>query len=919
MLEKKSQNNRRHQQELEKLLPDYLEGRLNRTKLNRAEQLLDELPGEKQLVERLKANAQMMRADSQTLIEATAPSAPARAQILKMLEVWEQQLKPAAAKESAWQNRRFQQKLFYRVAGWMAWPAFGILLLFVAAGALLVNRNNFEAISFSYTEGNKSLLAVWFLAAIGVWLGVFVFKNHWKQLLPFLFNRRNPSDPSRPIPGSILLQVALTVLAWLEVAGLVLTFWLEGLPLINFLTFYQIPKEAKVLIISLGLLGAFWVGTELYLRRTGYTQTPTEWLRNKFEILLRRRLSQALLVVTLGLVLVLVAPFVVNTLVSDINNPDSLPSNLTTALAAAPDDTFLPPDYSGEIGKVKYQVDTGAQIDPAVQNATTAPVYRQVITPWNIDDAKDFARQLNFDPASLKQDELADAYVFTTPQKSRLVLSRKVRGLWSYGLYANDVTSLPGAPMSAAASAPSHNQDAHLDQAAALKIAQDFLKKTASLGLDYQYLTDGFENPGFGPNAQSRPMQYSFGQIMDGRNVYGPKATISVAADGTVEWANSNLVALEKWGDYPLAGLDSTLQKLEANSLPRYRSALPPDSFSVSQSTGRIVGNVSRASSVDPAYGGGDKLVEVNQNAQTPNGSVLAPGPVYQVGQQIDISGDLDATIWRDPAGQRPDRLVVILQVKQGATRYNFYLYGRDILALARLDTYHLKVSGKITEVVPQEIPQGAVGLTPETLKGYRLEVSSFSKEPLEQQRIRFLGTTVVQNLNGQDYLVMVDENGSRYISEYPEPALDSQDYKDMVAEAKARQGYMQAVNPGQTEASLIQDTGQRVAGVPIVKKVGTSVYSGPGNSRSNAQPVPRPGVRPYPPGPSIPDGSTINLKRADLAYYGFGLSLSQHMTQPFRPTELLIQPVYNLEANWVIPEGKTGGTITLTVPAVKP
>lgn len=669
------------QKELDKILPHYLEARLDQVEKARVNKLLTSLPEQKKLVEQLWANQQWMFEDRHHLLE-TAPTAPTKSEIRSLLENWEERTTTISSSPISWPDRNSQRKLIFKLAAWLNWPAFSALLIFVVAGAVLVSRNYFETISFSYSQDYLSILAIWFLAAIAVWLGIFIFRNHWKMLLPPRFNHQRQAGLDNRVSVTKVLKVPGTLLIWVELAGLIAALWWEAIPLYNFLTFYQISKEAKLLTITLSLLGVFWIGTELYRRRVNYNQTPAEWARNKLELLLSKRLYKIALMVTLALVLLVVAPFVVNTLVSDINNPDSLPTNLTTALATGPDNIFLPPTYPSEIGKVNYQIGPSAQIDPAVQNITTAPVYRQVVAPWKVEDAKGFAERMGFDSTSLHQDELADAYVFTTPQKGRLILSRKVKGLWSYASYSDDITSLPGDPINASPSAPNLTKDVHLDDQTGLNIAEKFLEGTTSLNLTYEYLTGNFNNTSFHPNYKGNTFQFLFGQTKNGQLIQGPTATVIIAADGTVEYAFSNLVALEKVDNYSLAGLDLTLQKLQDGDLPIYRSQLPP-SNPLNSVNAQVVGNVNRSSSVDPAYGGGDKVTMPVSTSPNQTATTILLGPTYSIGQQVEINGDLDATIWRDPTGQQPDRMVVILHATKGATNYNFYLYGRDILAVS--------------------------------------------------------------------------------------------------------------------------------------------------------------------------------------------------------------------------------------------
>lgn len=522
--------------------------------------------------------------------------------------------------------------------------------------------------------------------------------------------------------------------------------------------------------------------------------------------------------------------------------------------------------YAEQIGEEVGDEMTNPFGDATFRLATTLPqapekvkVYRQERDPIDAAGASDLAQHLGISEASVV--EKPDYGVFVVTGKGgQLVVNKAFRGYFSF----DSTISAGSDPLTAAAPRPApvspgvggtHTTDD--DEAA--RVAQDFLKATGVLGFERTVETGSDAPPGATPAYR----QVSFTPTVEGRAVRGLGVTAIVGPGRKVMAVHSAYGRLVAGQAYPILTAPEAYRQIEEKK---------PVTLQVQVRRG--------GSSTAAGFSAGVSSVLRAARTSAPEAEM----PPFKVGQSVELEGLLSATIFEAKDGQRHYEATLLAGADGAPTRTQYRLTGPAVEGLTQLDQQHVRVWAQVQ----------ALSTRP---PGGRLHVDRYEKLYAEERLVALLGRLEIEGKGDTTALVLVTDDGSKYLLERPRgvPTRPDDQGRRAIVEGRTTERVSKEGYP------IIELAGMR-SGSDIDRMTDLSDYR-----------LERPQVVPERE-PLLKGEVTVN--KVALEYYATAAAvLPPRFASPDLEPFLLVQPIYSFSGTF--DQGQ--GFFEATVPAVRP
>lgn len=480
-------------------------------------------------------------------------------------------------------------------------------------------------------------------------------------------------------------------------------------------------------------------------------------------------------------------------------------------------------------------------------------VYRQLPEPIDEAGALELAGRLGISMAGVSDESYQGVFV-VTGDGGRLVVSKNFRGYFSFDRNAQGPDPLMAAPAPPSFAPPGATVTPAPTTEEATRVAGEFLRSRGLLPPEHVAGTADDAPAGVTPLYR----KVAFIPTVEGRAVRGLGITVTVGPGGKVTAVQSAYAKLAPGNAYPIMSTEEAYQRLEAGQ---------PDLLQARQ---RSTSGASSFSSVAarPFPAGVGKKEQ--------------PLP-YRVGEAVELEGLLSAVVYEGKDGTRRYVATMLAGPKESPTRVQSRLVGNNLEDLSRLDQQHVRVWGKVEQLSTQ--PPGG-----------RLRVERFEKLYPEERLVTLLGRIDIEGEGDGATLVLVADDGKRYILEGPGPTRWREEY----------QGRRMIVE-GRTTRRTSKE------GYPVIELAGMSGGTDVDRMKdlSGYQPRPRPQVIPERP-PMIT--GDVEVMRAALEYYAAPVASLPHGAANQEPF-LLVQPVYAFSGSF----GGGSGSFEAYVQAVRP
>lgn len=253
-------------------------------------------------------------------------------------------------------------------------------------------------------------------------------------------------------------------------------------------------------------------------------------------------------------------------------------------------------------------------------------------------------------------------------------------------------------------------------------------------------------------------------------------------------------------------------------------------------------------------------------------GETLAPQPPFALGQTVEVTGMVAATLLRE--GDQEWLEASLTRIP--GVEYDYPLSGTDAMMqeLAQLNRLYARIEGRIVSTDD-----------PRALYGQGIEVTSVEKLWPEEQRYVFIGHVTQETIDGQDVAVLTEcGRNERYILESFFAGMN-QDFVTHVTEER------------QVRIEGVVRSGMMLAGLPIVRVDGMS-------SGGEIDRLPCAAPSPIEPGSQIVERdnrlertmqTAFTVERVELIYYyePAYASTSPSPSTVYRLPSTLLQPVW--------------------------
>lgn len=511
-------------------------------------------------------------------------------------------------------------------------------------------------------------------------------------------------------------------------------------------------------------------------------------------------------------------------------------------------------DMSSEFGDATFRLATA--LPPAPDRVN---VYRQVREPVDEAGARDLAQRLGITTASVV-DESDHGVFVVTGDGGRLVVSKSFRGYFAF-----DTAAMAGSdPLSPPVPRPAVPPPGAVvipppDDAEAIRGAGDFLR--ARQLLDFEHAVDVVNDAP--PGATPAYRQVIFTPTAEGRLVRGLGITVTVGPGGGVISAQSALARLVADQAYPIVTPQEAYRQIEEKR---------PATFQL-----RVRGE---GGSTAAGFTAGLSSVFRSVGTKPPETDV----PPYAVGQSVELEGLLSAVVFQARDGQRRYEATLLAGSDDAPTRVQYRLVGTPVEGLAQLDQQHVRVRAQVQ----------ALSMQP---PGGRLLVESYEKLLPEERLVALLGRLEIEGKGDAAALVLVTDDGQKYLLERPSGARFQPDHRGR-----------RAIVEGRTTERFSKE------GYPVLELAGMRSGSDVDGMRDlSGYHLEHPQVVPERE-PLLKGEVTVN--QVALEYYATAAAvLPPRFASPDLEPFLLVQPVYSVSGTF--DQGR--GVFEATVPAVRP